>query len=110
VRGRFYNSYTRLGQTVDYYCGSYAPYCQSNYIAYTYKTTSNRIYICAAFWNQSTSGKAHTIAHESFHWNTVAGADDVTNGYTNCQNLAISRPYDALRNADNYAYATTYAP
>lgn len=110
VRGRFYNSYTRLGQTVDYYCGSYAPYCQSNYIAYTYKTTSNRIYICAAFWNQSASSKAHTIAHESFHWNTVAGADDVTYGYTNCQNLAKTRPYDALRNADNYAYATTYAP
>lgn len=110
VRGRFANSYHRLGATVDYYCGSYAPYCQSNYIAYTYKTTSNRIYICPAFWNQNASGRAHTIAHESFHWNTVAGADDVTYGYTNCINLAKNRPYDALRNADNYAYATTYAP
>ncbi|MEP0775547.1 MAG: hypothetical protein HRF46_14455 [Acidobacteriota bacterium] len=110
VRGRFANSYNRLGLTVDYYCGSYAPYCQPNYIAYTYKTTSNRIYICAAFWNQSASGMAHTIAHESFHWNTVAGADDVTYGYSNCLNLASTRPYDALRNADNYAYATTYAP
>ncbi|MDW7968084.1 MAG: M35 family metallopeptidase, partial [Thermoanaerobaculum sp.] len=110
VRTRFYNSYYRLGLTVDYYCGSYAPYCQSNYIAYTYKTTTNRIYICPAFWNQSASGQAHTVAHESFHWNTVAGADDVTYGYTNCLNLAASRPYDALRNADNYAYATTYAP
>jgi|GEM_PF-1253642 len=110
VRGRFANSYNRLGATVDYYCGSYAPYCQPNYIAYTYKTTSNRIYICGAFWSQSSSMKAHTIAHESFHWNTVAGADDVTYGYNNCLNLASTRPYDALRNADNYAYATTYAP
>lgn len=110
VRTRMYNAYSRLGLTVDYYCGSYAPYCQPNYIAYTYKTTSNRIYICPAFWNQSASGMAHTIAHEAFHWNTVAGADDVTYGYTNCINLAATRPYDALRNADNYAYATTYAP
>jgi len=110
VRGRFANSYNRLGQTVDYYCGSYAPYCQSNYIAYTYKTTSNRIYICPAFWNQNASGMAHTVAHESFHWNTVASADDVTYGYTNCINLAKTRPNDTLRNADSYAYATTYAP
>jgi len=110
VRGRFSNSYSRLGQTVNYYCGSYAPYCTSNTIAYTYKTTSNRIYICSAFWNQTASFRAHAVAHESFHWNTVAGADDVTYGYSQCQSLASSRPYDALRNADNYAYAADYAP
>lgn len=108
VRSRFSNAYNRLGQNVDYYCGSYAPYCSSGVVAYTYKTTSNRVYLCAAFW--SYSDKGHVIGHEAYHWNTVAGADDVTYGYSQCQSLARSRPNDALRNADNYAYAADTAP
>lgn len=108
VRTRFSNAYNRLGQNVDYLCGSYAPYCSSGIVAYTYKTTSNRVYLCAAFW--SYSNKGHVIGHESYHWNTVAGADDVTYGSSQCQSLARSRPNDALRNADNYAYAADTAP
>lgn len=108
VRSRFSNAYNRLGQTVDYYCGSYAPYCSAGVVAYTYKTTSNRVYLCSAFW--SYSNKGHVIGHESYHWNTVAGADDVTYGSSQCQSLAQSRPNDALRNADNYAYAADTAP
>ncbi len=108
VRSRFSNAYNRLGQNVDYYCGSYAPYCSSGIVAYTYKTTSNRMYLCSAFW--SYSDKGHVVGHEAYHWNTVAGADDVTYGYSQCQNLARSRPNDALRNSDNYAYAADTAP
>lgn len=108
VRSRFANAYNRLGQNVDYLCGSYAPYCSSGIVAYTYKTTSNRVYLCSAFW--SYSNKGHVIGHESYHWNTVAGADDVTYGSSQCQSLARSRPNDALRNADNYAYAADTAP
>ena len=108
VRSRFANAYNRLGQNVDYYCGSYAPYCSSGVVAYTYKTTSNRVYLCSAFW--SYSNKGHVIGHEAYHWNTVAGADDVTYGYSQCQSLARSRPNDALRNSDNYAYAADTAP
>ena len=108
VRSRFSNAYNRLGQNVDYYCGSYAPYCSAGVVAYTYKTTSNRVYLCSAFW--SYSDKGHAIGHESYHWNTVAGADDVTYGSSQCQSLARSRPNDALRNADNYAYAADTAP
>ncbi|HEY0686544.1 MAG TPA: M35 family metallo-endopeptidase [Steroidobacter sp.] len=108
VRSRFSNAYNRLGQNVDYYCGSYAPYCSAGVVAYTYKTTSNRVYLCSAFW--SYSNKGHVIGHESYHWNTVAGADDVTYGSSQCQSLARTRPNDALRNADNYAYAADTAP
>lgn len=108
VRSRFSNAYNRLGQNVDYYCGSYAPYCSAGVVAYTYKTTSNRVYLCTAFWNYSNKG--HVIGHEAYHWNTVAGADDVTYGSSQCQSLARSRPNDALRNADNYAYAADTAP
>ena len=108
VRSRFTNAYNRLGQNVDYYCGSYAPYCSAGVVAYTYKTTSNRVYLCSAFW--SYSNKGHVIGHEAYHWNTVAGADDVTYGSSQCQSLARSRPNDALRNADNYAYAADTAP
>lgn len=108
VRSRFANAYNRLGQNVDYYCGSYAPYCSAGVVAYTYKTTSNRVYLCSAFW--SYSNKGHVIGHEAYHWNTVAGADDVTYGSSQCQSLARTRPNDALRNADNYAYAADTAP
>lgn len=108
VRSRFSNASNRLGQNVDYYCGSYAPYCSAGVVAYTYKTTSNRVYLCTAFW--SYSNKGHVIGHEAYHWNTVAGADDVTYGSSQCQSLARSRPNDALRNADNYAYAADTAP
>lgn len=108
VRARFSNAYNRLGQNVDYYCGTYAPYCSAGVVAYTYKTTSNRVYLCSAFWTYSNQG--HVIGHESYHWNTVAGADDVTYGSSQCQSLARSRPNDALRNADNYAYAADTAP
>ena len=108
VRSRFGNANTRLGQNVDYYCGTYAPYCDAGIVAYTYKQTSNRIYLCSAFW--SYSDKGHVVGHESYHWNTVAGADDVTYGSSQSQSLARSRPNDALRNADNYAYAADTAP
>ena len=56
VRSRFSNAYNRLGQNVDYYCGSYAPYCSAGVVAYTYKTTSNRVYLCTAFWSYSNKG------------------------------------------------------
>lgn len=108
VRSRFGNAVNRLGQNVDYYCGSYAYYCSGNIIAYTYKQTTNRMYLCEAFW--SYGDKGHVVGHESYHWYSVAGADDVTYGYSQCQNLARTRPYDALRNSDNHAYAADYAP
>jgi hypothetical protein len=69
--------------------------CRQHPIAYTYKTTSNRIYICSLFWSQSSSFRAHAVGHESYHWNTVAGADDVTYGSSQCQSLARTRPNDA---------------
>ena len=48
--------------------------------------------------------------HESYHWNTVAGADNITYGSGQCQSLARSWPNDALRNASNYAYAADTPP
>lgn len=110
VRSRFANSYNRMGQTINYYCGSSAPYCSAGVVLYTYKTTTNTIYVCSAYASQSSSFRAHAVNHESYHWNTVAGADDVTYGLTQCRNLAASNPTSALRNADNYAYAADYAP
>jgi peptidyl-Lys metalloendopeptidase len=108
VRSRFTNAYNRLGQNVDYLCGANAPQCSAGIVAYTFKQTSNRMYLCSAFW--SYSNKGHVVGHEAYHWNTVAGADDVTYGSSQCQSLARSRPNDALRNSDNYAYAADTAP
>jgi hypothetical protein len=108
VRSRFANAYNRLGLNVDYLCGVNAPQCSAGIVAYTFKQTTNRMYLCTAFW--SYANKGHVVGHEAYHWNTVAGADDVTYGSSQCQSLARTRPNDALRNSDNYAYAADTAP
>lgn len=108
VRSRFANGYNRMGLNIDYFCGANAPQCSANVVAYTFKQTTNRMYLCSAFW--SYSDKGHVVGHEAYHWNTVAGADDVTYGVSQSQSLARTRPNDALRNSDNYAYAADRAP
>jgi peptidyl-Lys metalloendopeptidase len=107
VRNRMANAYYALGGNTSYTCNG--SYCSSGVIAYTYQTVYNQMWLCPLFWNQDTNGKAHTIIHESFHWNAVAGTDDWTYGYSNCLWLADYYPYYALDNADNHAYAARYA-
>jgi peptidyl-Lys metalloendopeptidase len=107
VRGYFANSYWALDGDITYDCTGTG--CSSGVIAYVYMGTPYKIWICPAFWSQSSNFKAHAIAHETFHWYVVAGVDDWVYGYSNCLWLADNYPYYALDNADNYAYAADYA-
>jgi peptidyl-Lys metalloendopeptidase len=110
VRGRFGNSYNRMNQNIQFFCGSQAPLCSGSIVLYTYKQVTNQIWVCSIYTSQSNTFKAHAVNHETYHWNTVAGADDVTYGSAQCRSLASSNPSAALRNADNYAYAADTAP
>lgn len=110
VRGRFANSYNRMSQNIQFFCGAQAPQCSGSIVLYTYKQVTNQIWVCSIYTSQSNTFKAHAVNHETYHWNTVAGADDVTYGSSRCQSLAASNPSAALRNADNYAYAADTAP
>lgn len=110
VRGRFANSYNRMNQNIQFFCGSQAPLCSGSIVLYTYKQVTNQIWVCSIYTSQSNTFKAHAVNHETYHWNTVAGADDVTYGNSQCRSLASSNPSAALRNADNYAYAADTAP
>ena len=78
--------------------------CKSGWFAYTHKGDTT-IWFCGAFWAASATGtdsKAGTIVHEHSH--SDADTDDLTYGQTNARALAMSKPAQAVRNADNYEY------
>jgi hypothetical protein len=90
--------YTRnyCGDQWTFYCGSYAPYCQSNYLAYTYMGSPRRVYVCSAFYSYGGYwDKARVMFHEATHWRYI---DDHCYGY----HCYCSTPWD---NADTYSYA-----
>jgi hypothetical protein len=107
VTNRFGKSYWALDSTITYDCDG--EYCSPYVVAYVFKNQPYKIWICDAFWTESASYQAHAIAHETFHWYEVAGVDDIVYGESACRSLAQSDPYDALRNADSYAYAADNA-
>ena len=85
------------------------PHCKSNWIAYTYKSWSyTTTFLCNLFYGYPTAcrGTAYTkegtLVHEWVH--ALAYRDDVVYGASNCRNLAKTRPDDAVKNADTYAY------
>ena len=80
--------------------------CEEGDYAYTYEGVT-RIWICALFWDAPSTGvasKAGTLVHE--HTHASAGVDDIRNQYgeEKCRRLAINKPDDAIRNADNYEF------
>lgn len=83
------------------------PVCfeRSNIIAYTYHGATT-IYLCNLYRSEPDlkgyNTKVGTIVHEFTH--AVAYTEDITYGTTNCKNLAIKDPTQAIRNADNYHY------
>ena len=94
------DAWDNAGVTFD--CG-----CKQNYYAYVYPNQPYKIYICKVFWQAPATGtdsKAGTLIHEMSHFDVVAGTDDVVYGTNAAQNLAISNPSDAIRNADNHEY------
>lgn len=105
VCGNFSDACNVLGNNnfTFYYNGSY---CSSGIIAYVWKDRPYEIWICPDFFSY-THLQCHTIAHEVFHWNIVAGADDYGYGESYCRNNSC---YHAANNADNYAYAADYCP
>lgn len=104
VRGRFLSTRNYLADYWYFHCGSQAPACRSNWIAYVYHGSPRHVYICPSYW--SYSNKPHVLVHEANHWTCTT---DYTYGYWNCRNLADSSAYQAYNNADNYAYAADYA-
>jgi len=93
VQGRYNSAYWYMNDFNYYYCGTSAPACQSNWIAYTYHNTPKKTYICPAFWNYGSKGRV--ILHEALHWTC---ADDYCYG---CK-CSTSSKWD---NADTLSYA-----
>uniref|UniRef100_A0A1X7UIQ7 Lysine-specific metallo-endopeptidase domain-containing protein n=1 Tax=Amphimedon queenslandica TaxID=400682 RepID=A0A1X7UIQ7_AMPQE len=110
--GTVKNTYTLArngiaGKSITYY--NNGPLCQSNYIAYTYKSyTQTTTYLCNLFYGYPTAcrgtdyTKEGTLVHEWVH--AFAARDDVVYGASNCRNLANTRPDDAIRNAASHEY------
>jgi hypothetical protein len=80
------------------------PHCSAGDYAYTYPG-SDTVYLCAGFFNAAATGidsKFGTFVHEWSH--AVANTQDIVYGHDQAQNLATTRPQDAVRNADNHEY------
>ncbi|MBU8899967.1 peptidase M35 [Corallococcus sp. H22C18031201] len=85
----------------------------SGVYAYVYKNQPYNIYTCGAFWNAPTRGsdsKAGTLIHELSHFTVVADTDDFAYGHTGATTLALTKPSQALDNADNHEYFAENTP
>ncbi|KAK1230729.1 hypothetical protein PQX77_006179 [Marasmius sp. AFHP31] len=75
--------------------------------AYVNPGDPGHIYLCGAFWNAPNTGtdsRAGTLIHESSHFSSIAGTDDVVYGQSGARNLARTNPANAIRNADSHEY------
>lgn len=87
--------------------------CDGGAVAYVFSASPYSIYLCSPFWEQAETGKdsmAGIIIHELSHFSVVAGARDVTYGYNSSIGIALQRPDDAIRGADNYKYFAENTP
>lgn len=78
--------------------------CKPGWYAYTFRDTTT-IWFCVAFWQAADTGqdsRAGTVVHE--HTHSDSGTDDIQYGDIGCQQLARTRPDDAVRNADTHEY------
>ena len=99
---------TGLGtKSITYY--NNGPLCESNWIAYTYKSYSQTtVYLCNLFYDDPTAcrGTAYTkegtLIHEWAH--AFAYRNDEGYGVDNCKRFAREDPDKAIRNADNFGY------
>lgn len=107
-------------ERLRFYCGHPdEPACQQNTYAYVYPTEAFAMTLCPAFFTLPTmpGGSPNdrdyeygtmegTIIHEISHYDVVAGTEDHCYGRTDCTELARTRDYWAVRNADTYQYYT----
>ena len=61
------------------------------------------INVCPLFFS-SEDEEITTLVHELSHFLQIGGTDDVVFGSEDSQQLALSDPDSAVRNADNYGY------
>lgn len=82
--------------------------CKKNYYAYVYSNKPYVIYLCKVFWNVApmtgTDSKAGTLIHEMSHFSVVASTLDYVYGQSGAINLALTKPDNAIKNADNHEY------
>lgn len=82
--------------------------CDPDTYAYTYPG-GRTLYLCGAYMSAPTTGvnsKMDTLVHEMSH--AVSYTDDIEYGMERCLWLASNSPYQAINNADNYAYFADY--
>jgi peptidyl-Lys metalloendopeptidase len=75
--------------------------------AYVYPDKDDKIYLGNAFDTAPATGdnsKAGTLVHETSHFDSVGGTQDVDYGHEDSQKLAETDPTKAQNNADSYEY------
>jgi uncharacterized Zn-binding protein involved in type VI secretion len=87
---------------------------QEDCFAYVYPNKNDKLYLGDDFWSAPATGpdsKAGTLIHETSHYNSVGGTDDVTMadgstayGKASCEKLAKENPAGAKNNADSFEY------
>ena len=75
--------------------------CIAGMVAVTYKGAT-QIGLCDLFWERSDEERAAALLHEHSH--ASAWTLDYVYGSESCEQLAIDRPDDAIKNADNYEF------
>jgi hypothetical protein len=78
--------------------------CDPNTYAYTW-ADSDTVWLCSLWFTAPATGrdsKFGTYVHEWSH--AVAETEDFASGHNGAHNLADTRPFDAIRNADNHEY------
>ena len=103
VGGNYYNIRSAMA-SYQYKLYFHGPGCKPRTLAYTYHGATT-VYLCDGYFTAPTTGrdsKMGTIIHEMSH--AVAYTEDIAYGETDCKDLAINNPKDAINNADNHEY------
>ena len=94
-----------INETITFNCDG--PDCESGTYAYVFPSKPYEIFLCGSFWTAPLTGtdsQSGTIVHEMSHFNTVAETEDHRYGQTDCRDLAINDPAEAIENADSHEY------
>ncbi|KAI8869287.1 peptidyl-Lys metalloendopeptidase [Ramicandelaber brevisporus] len=76
-------------------------------LAYVYPDQFGIMYLCAIFWNINATGansQGGTIVSQASQFLNNGGTQNHEYGEDDCQELARTKPQDAITNAENYEF------
>ncbi|KAF7359933.1 Peptidyl-Lys metalloendopeptidase [Mycena venus] len=90
IHRHFINMATHKYRQYNYNCN-----CQEDSYAFVHPNDDSTIHLCTDFWTaplEGTDSQGGTLVHESSHFTSIAGTDDIVYGQDDAMKLASNHP------------------